>query len=153
MKRFLTITNSIFFVLILALAFASLTLLNRMRAVEESAATLVDVSEIRAAFSLYMAEYGVYPTAERLVLGKENAAFLCIGETESSLSGFFSSAGECDGKVILQLTQASAAHPFLYSSNGSSYSVDFSLTRPLGAYKTAGDYCATEGGVLAGRCE
>ena len=83
MKRFLTITNSIFLVVVLALSFASIVSINKIRAVEESAALLVYVSEARSALSVFMAERGVYPNGERLILGKENAAVLCVGDRKS----------------------------------------------------------------------
>ena len=152
MKRFLTITNSIFLVVVLALSFASIVSINKIRAVEESAALLVYVSEARSALSVFMAERGVYPNGERLILGKENAAVLCVGEDNNTVSGFFSSAQECNGKVVMRLNEAAVTTPLLYSSKGSSYSMDFILAHPLGAYKIRGDYCATERGIVVGRC-
>ena len=42
---------------------------------------------------------------------------------------------------------------FIYNSFGARYQIDFNLPISLGAFKTKGPYCATEKGILVGKCD
>ena len=64
MKKFLTLKNIIFLIIVIGLLLTIILLLHRNQKIQTAAVTIAQVAETRAVLSAYLAENGVYPSVD-----------------------------------------------------------------------------------------
>ena len=156
-KKFFTLKNSSIGVVIVILMIGIVWSQLDIRKVEQSAIVIAQVTQLRAGLSAYMAERGAYPEGQRITFtgsGVEGsgAALLCVGASPASLEGFLKEGEMCDGTTIFRFSDIVLQMPFVYHSNGKTYSIAFFLPRAFGAFRGSGVYCAKETGIVRGKC-
>lgn len=149
--KFISLKTNVVFLVILALLGVILFREREMRKKEDAAVALVEVSAIRAGLSVYFAERGSYPKMEKTAIGGSASRVLCLSRNLGEEEGFLKDGVSCSGSVVYKSSTLPET-PFFYTSSGASYSVQFAVSSSLGAFTSAGAYCATEKGVLVGEC-
>jgi len=151
-KKFFNLQN-IIFLAIIALLFLGLVLsIRKAQKTAQSAAIFAGVAKARMGFSAFMAQKGIYPKAQNLILGSSGAKLLCLEKEPGLSSGFLPAGAVCRGTILANLEGLNSQSVFKYNADQTSYNLEFFLPSSLGAFTEAGFYCATEKGIRLGKC-
>jgi len=152
LKRFFNFKYAILALVIVVLLLSFILVLRRSQLVEDAAIVLVQVAQTQAALSSYLAERGVYPAGEDLLLGGPKARQLCLGTVPDETTAYLGDGSACSGVVLLDFRTLKLLAQLVYNSEGVNYRLEFNLPTNFGSFKTKGIYCATERGIVAGKC-
>lgn len=152
LKKIINFRNLISALVIIILLLFSVVLLWQRERMEQASVAIAQLAQTKMALSIYLAERGAYPPADNVLLGNIETRIICLADVPDPDKVLVSDPVTCQGRILLDFQEIGLASPFLYNASGVSYRLEFNLPYKLGAFKKSGLYCATESGIVPGRC-